>query len=43
MGYTSFYPILEGKEAITTELDKLVGKDPLDLSDAKDIARSGGN
>ena len=43
MGYTSFYPILEGKETITTELDKLVGKDPLDLSDAKDIARSGGN
>lgn len=43
LGYDSFYPILEGKENITTELDKLVGKDPIDLSDAKDIARSDGN
>ena len=40
-GYTSFYQIHEGEETITSELDKLVGKEPLDLSEAKEIARGG--
>ena len=39
-GYTSFYQIHEGEETITSELDKLVGKEPLDLSEAKEIARN---
>ena len=42
MGYTSFYPILEGKETITTELDKLLEKAPIELSEAKTIAQTAG-
>ena len=40
LGYASFYPIHDGKATITTELDKLLEKDPLDLSDAKETARN---
>ena len=40
LGYSSYYPIHEGKETITTELDKLLEKEPLDLSDAKETARN---
>ena len=42
LGYASFYPIYEGEETITSELDKFGGKEPLDLSEAKEIARNEG-
>lgn len=41
-GYTSFYPIYEGKDTITTELDKLLEKAPIELSEAKAIAQAAG-
>ena len=42
MGYTSFYPIHDGKDTITTELDKLLEKAPIELSEAKTIAQTTG-
>ena len=42
LGYSSYYPIQEGKETITTELDKLLEKAPLELSEAKSIAQNDG-
>ena len=41
-GYTSFYPIYEGKDTITTELDKLLEKAPIELSEAKAVAQAAG-
>ena len=41
-GYTSFYPIHDGKDTITTELDKLLEKAPIELSEAKTIAQTAG-
>ena len=36
-GYTAFYPIEDGKNTIKTQLDKEMGKDPLELKDVRDI------
>ena len=41
-GYTSFYPIYEGKDTITTELDKLLEKAPIELFEAKAVAQAAG-
>ena len=41
-GYTSFYPIHDGKDTITTELDQLLEKAPIELSEAKAIAQAAG-
>ena len=40
LGYASFYPIHDGKDTITTELDKLLEKAPIELSEAKTIAQT---
>ena len=42
LGYASFYPIHDGKATITTELDKLLEKAPIELSEAKTIAQTAG-
>ena len=42
LGYASFYPIHDGKATITTELDKLLEKAPIELSEAKTIAQAAG-
>ena len=42
LGYASFYPIHDEKDAITTELDKLLEKAPIELSEAKTIAQTAG-
>ena len=40
MGFGSYYPIIEGQTTITTELDKLVGKIPIDLEHAENHAEN---
>ena len=42
LGYASFYPIHDEKDTITTELDKLLEKAPIELSEAKTIAQTAG-
>ena len=37
MGYASFYSIEDGKNTIKTQLDKEMGKNPLELKDVRDI------
>lgn len=38
-GFTSFYPIEDGKTHTTTGLNKLIGKSPIDITKAKDTAK----
>ena len=38
-GYTSYYPILDGKSTTTSELDKLVDRTPIDVETAKNTAK----
>ena len=42
LGYASFYPIHDGKATITTELDQLLEKAPIELSEAKAVAQAAG-
>lgn len=35
-GFAGYYPIVPGKTTITTELDKVVGNDPIGLAEARD-------
>ena len=42
LGYASFYPIHDEKDTITTELDQLLEKAPIELSEAKTIAQTAG-
>jgi len=39
MGFVAYYPITEGRDRITTDLDKLVGNSPLSLETTKNTAR----
>ncbi len=39
MGYTSFYPIEDGKTHTTSELDKLSNKSPIEITKAKESAK----
>jgi len=39
MGYTSYYQIIDGKTTTTSELDKLVGNESLDIETAKNTAK----
>lgn len=38
-GFTSFYEIRDGRDTIETEFDKKYGKDSIELSDAREIAK----
>lgn len=38
-GFADYYPIVPGKATITTELDKAVGNDPIDMAEVRDVVR----
>ena len=38
-GFADYYPIVSGKTTVTTELDKVVGHDPIDLTEVRDAVR----
>ena len=40
-GFTSFYPVKEGKSTIESEFGKKYGRTPVELEHAKDVARLG--
>lgn len=38
-GFTDYYPIVPGRTTITSELDRVVGNDPIGLGEARDAAK----
>ena len=39
LGFSSYYPIIDGETTVITQLDKLLDKPPIELTEAKIIAR----